>query len=122
VPTYDLRPATYTSDYVRFTVKEIRDHNDQVLDKLDREEEEIINKFNPLGRWPFVFINGQYSQVGSGYSPGLVDGTDFDTLRQQLTSGLQNETTDAITKEANLITKYLCRSTGGQPAAACQQL
>ena len=85
------------------------------------EEQEIIDKFNPTGRWPFLFINGQYSQFGAGYPPALVDGQEFDGVRRQITSGVRNETTDAITTEANLITKYLCHSTGGQPASACQQ-
>jgi len=45
---------------------------------------------------------------------------DFDTLREQLTSGAQTEATEAIRAEANLITRYICNSTGGQPASACQ--
>ena len=120
MPTYDLRPATYTSDYLAFTDREIRDHANQPLDQLSAEEQEIINKYNPQGRWPFLFINGQYAQLGSGYSPSLIDGQEFDSVRQQVTSGVHNEATAAITAEADLITKYLCHSTGGQPAAACR--
>jgi hypothetical protein len=44
---------------------------------------------------------------------------DFDTLRGQLDSGQQNEATNAINAEADLITKYLCHSTGYQPASVC---
>jgi len=43
----------------------------------------------------------------------------FDTLQGQVTSGAQTDATAAIKAEADLITAYLCRSTGGQPAAAC---
>jgi hypothetical protein len=44
---------------------------------------------------------------------------DFDTLRGQSDSGQQNEATNAINAEADLITKYLCHSTGYQPASVC---
>jgi len=121
VPTYDLRPATYTSDYINFTSKELRAHDNSALDRFDPEEEQIVNQFNPRGRFPFLFINGQYARTGdSGYYPGLIDRTDFDTLRSQLTGGVHTEATDAITAEANLITAYLCHSTGGEPASACK--
>jgi hypothetical protein len=65
--------------------------------------------------------NGQYARVGdSGYSPGLIDSMDFDTLRSQLTGGSQSDATTAIKAEADLITAYICLSTGGQPASACK--
>jgi hypothetical protein len=122
VPTYDLRPATYTSDYLYFTSKEIKAHDNSDLDRFDAEEEDIVNRYDPRGRFPFLFINGQYTLTGpAGYSPGLIDGQEFDAVYQQLASGERNAATEAIKAEANLITKYICHSTGGQPAAACQQ-
>ena len=53
---------------------------------------------------------GRWTELGRG----------LDTLHEQLTSGVHTEATDAIRAEANLITKYICNSTGGQPASACQ--
>ena len=44
----------------------------------------------------------------------------FEALRSQLTGGVQTETAEAITGEANLITAYICHSTGGQPVVACK--
>ncbi|HEY7067402.1 MAG TPA: hypothetical protein VII06_38455 [Chloroflexota bacterium] len=121
MPTYDLRPSTYSSDYLYFTSKEIKAHDGSPLDTFDPEEEQIVNAYDPRGRFPFLFINGQYAQVGaSGYSPALIDQMDFDTLHEQFTSGAHTEATDAIRAEADLITRYICNSTGGQPAAACQ--
>jgi hypothetical protein len=65
-------------------------------------------------------INGQYIQTGdSGFSPGLIDTMDFDALQSQLVSGEQNDATNAITAEVDLITRYICDSTGGEPAEAC---
>ena len=121
MPTYDLRPATYTSEYISFSSKELRGHDGAALDRFDEEEEQIVNQFDPRGRFPFTFINGQYARTGdSGFSPSLVDQMDFDTLRSQLTSGVKNDATNAINAEADLITQYICHSTGGEPAAACK--
>jgi hypothetical protein len=119
VPTYDLRNAVYMSVYVNFSEKEISDKSKAPLDALNDEEQRIIDQLNPQARFPFVMINGQYTQLGSGYPPTLIDGMQFATLRQQLAAGEKNAATDAITGEAQIITKYICHSTGGQPAAVC---
>lgn len=120
VVTYDLRNATYTSQYISFSDKEVQDHNFKPLQKLDPTEEAYINKYDPRGGWPFTIINGQYAALGNAYSPKLFEGANFDTIRQQLMAGTHNQITDAITREASLITRYLCASTGGQPADVCK--
>ena len=121
MPTYDLRPATYASDYIYFTSKELKAHDGSNLDQFDAEEQDIVNQFDPRGRFPFTFINGQYARSGdSGYSPKLIDQMDFDALRADLTGGVKNDATAAINGEADLITQYICHSTGGQPASACK--
>ena len=79
----------------------------------------IIDRFDAEAKFPFLMINGQYVQFDSGFSPGLIDGMDFDTLRGQLDSGEHNDATNAVTAEADLITRYLCHSTGGEPEVAC---
>jgi hypothetical protein len=79
-----------------------------------------VDQYDPRGRFPFLFINGQYTQVGtSGYSPSLIDTMNFDALHQQVYSGARTEATEAIKAEADLITRYICQSTGGQPTSAC---
>jgi hypothetical protein len=119
VPTWDLHNATYSSPYVQFSDKEVQNHEFQPLDKFEGDEQAIIDKYNPQAKWPWLYINGQYAQSGSGYSPGLLQGQAFDDVQQQLASGAQNEATQAIKDEARLITHYICRSTGGQPEATC---
>jgi hypothetical protein len=91
------------------------------LQQFDAEEQQIVNQYDPKGSFPFLFINGQYARVGdSGYSPGLIDSMNFDTLQAQVTSGAKSDATDAIKTEADLITAYICHSTGDQPASACK--
>jgi hypothetical protein len=116
-----MRNATYTSDFVQYSDREIRDKDFQPLEQLDADEQAIIDRYNRDARWPFVFINGQYAQTGSGFSPAVVDGQEFETLRQQLQSGVQTDATRAIQAEGELITSYICHSTGGQPASACSR-
>jgi hypothetical protein len=90
------------------------------LQQFDDEEAQIVNQYDPRGAFPFLFINGQYARVGdSGYSPGLIDAMDFETLSAQVTGENQTDATTAIKAEADLITAYICQSTGGQPASAC---
>jgi hypothetical protein len=119
VPTYDLRSAVYTSQYLTYSGKEIFDKDNAPLDTLDTDEQAIIDRFDPQAKFPFLMINGQYVQFDSGFSPGLIDGMDFAALRGQLDSGEQSDATMAIIAEADLITRYLCNSTGDEPATAC---
>jgi hypothetical protein len=91
------------------------------LQQFDAEEQQIVNQYDPRGSFPFLFINGQYARIGdSGYSPGLIDSMNFDTLHAQVTGGEQTDATAAIKAEADLITAYICHSTGGQPVTACK--
>ena len=120
VPTYDLRQAKYDSPYISFTSKEIYDHNSKPLQSLAPFEQDYVNRFDPGGGWPFLIINGQYAGLGSGFSPGIIQGQNFDALLKQLASGTQTPGTQAILKEADVITRYICASTGGAPANMCK--
>ena len=121
IPTYDLRNATYTSPYLHFTGKEILDHKGKPLQKLDADEQAIVNQYDKNGAWPFLFINGQYAQLGSGFSPALVQGPQFDTLRKEGISGAHTPAAHETANEADPIVRYLCQSTGGAPASSCKE-
>ena len=116
-----MREARYDSPYVSFTSKEIRDHNFKPLQSLTPFEQDYVNRFDPSGGWPFMVINGQYAGLGPGFSPGLIQGQNFDTLRQQVTSGAQTPGVQAIQREADIITRYICASTGGAPQDVCKR-
>jgi len=119
VPTWDLRNATYSSAFVRFSDKEGQDHDKQPLDAFDAEEQQIMNQFNPQGKWPFLYINGQYAQIGPGVPPKVIDDRPFDDVYNELSSGAKTDTTAAINAEAGNITRLICSATGGLPEAAC---
>lgn len=120
MPTYDLRPATYDSPYISLSAKEIYDHASKPLDQLSAAEKEFVNRYDPSGGWPFTVINGQYAQLGQGYSPGLLQGQTFEAVRGQLDRGERNPATEAILKEGQVITRLLCASTGDAPSVACK--
>jgi hypothetical protein len=105
---------------VTFSGKEIFDHASKPLDQLSPSEKDLINRFDPSGGWPFLVINGQYAQLGPGFSPSLVQGQAFDTLRGQVERGDRTPATDAIGKEAQIISRFICASTGGAPSNVCQ--
>jgi hypothetical protein len=79
-----------------------------------------MNQFNPQGRWPFVYINGEYTQIGPGVPPKVIDDRTFDDVYNELMSGKQTDGTNAINAEAANITRLICSATGGQPEAACK--
>jgi hypothetical protein len=120
VPTWDLRNATYTSAFIRFSDKEGQDHDKQPLDTFDAEEQQIMNQFNPQGKWPFLYINGQYAQIGPGVPPKVIDDKPFDDVFTELSSGEKTDATVAINVEADNITRLICSATGGLPETACR--
>jgi hypothetical protein len=120
VPTWDPRNATYNSAFIKFSDKEGQDHDKQPLDAFDAEEQQIMNQFNRQGRWPFVYINGEYAQIGPGVPPKVIDDKPFDNVFNELHSGQKTDATNAISAEAANITKLICSATGGQPEAACK--
>ncbi len=119
LPTYDLRTAKYDSQYVRLRVMEVADHEGKPLDQPDAEEQQWLNAFNPKGQWPFIMVNGQFTQIGPGYPPQVLAGQQFGDLRAALQGGTATPATDAINREAATITRVICAADGGQPADVC---
>jgi hypothetical protein len=79
-----------------------------------------MNQFNPQAKWPFLYINGEYTQIGPGYSPKLIDDKAFDDLYNDLMTGKQTDATNAINAEAANITRLICSASGGQPELICK--
>jgi hypothetical protein len=61
---------------VDFIVRETADRNFEPLQELTEKDYEIIDTFNPGQIIPFLLIDGQFMQVGSGCSPKLLQGMD----------------------------------------------
>jgi Domain of unknown function (DUF929) len=113
IPTVNFARAKYTSDYVEFVGRETTDRNFEPLQELDERDYEILDTFNPDQIIPFLLIDGQFMQVGSGYSPHLLEGMNHAKLRAEI----QNPASlvaKAIKTEADNITALICKSTAGK--------
>jgi thiol-disulfide isomerase/thioredoxin len=112
IPTVDFSKAHYTSEYIEFIARETADRNFEPKQELNEKDYEIIDTFNPDQIIPFLLIDGQFMQVGSGYNPQLLEGLDHERVNAEL----ENPTSllsKAIKTEANNITALICNSIAG---------
>jgi thiol-disulfide isomerase/thioredoxin len=119
--TYDLSQATYTSDYISIRHKEVATVEGDPLQKLGSFEEGLVNGYDKLGSVPFLFASGPVGRytVELGFSPGLLDGQSFASLRKEVTAGAPTPAVEAIDGQADAITALICKLDGRQPASVC---
>jgi hypothetical protein len=113
IATLDFSRAKYTSDYVDFIGRETTDRNFEPLQELTEKDYEIIDTFNPDQIIPFLLIDGQYMQVGSGYSPQLLEGMDHTKVMTEIENSA-SPLGNAIKTETDNITAFICESIGGR--------
>jgi len=118
LPTYDFSEAAYTSPYVEFVSREIKDREFKSLQKLLKTEEKLVRKFNPEKRIPFLLISGRFMQVDSGFSPKIFIGHTFRQTETELKK-VESEMRKTIDDEANVISALLCMS--GLPPELCKE-
>ena len=117
IPTVSFARAKYESEYVEFVGRETADRNFDPLQELDEKDFEILDTFNSDQMIPFLLIDGQFMQVGSGYSPQLLEGMDHAKVKSELVSP-SSPVGKAMKAEIDNITAMICKSIGGM-ATAC---
>jgi hypothetical protein len=117
IPTVSFARATYESDYVEFVGRETADRNFEPLQELRENDYEILDTFNPDQIIPFLLIDGQFMQVGTGYSPQILEGMDHARVRAELANPA-SPVGKAMKAEIDNITALVCKSIGGK-AGAC---
>jgi thiol-disulfide isomerase/thioredoxin len=117
IPTVSFVAAKHTSDYIEFIGRETADRNFEPLQELDKKDYEILDIFNPDQIIPFLLIDGQFMQVGSGYSPELLEGIDHAKVKAEIENPA-SPVGKAIRTEADKITALICKSIGNK-ANAC---
>jgi thiol-disulfide isomerase/thioredoxin len=119
--TYDLSQATYTSDYISIRHKEVATVEGDPLQKLGSFEEALVNGYDKLGSVPFLFASGPVGRytVELPYSPGLLDGQSFASLRKEVAAAAPTPAVEAIDGQADAITALICKLDGRQPASVC---
>lgn len=113
IPTVDFSRATYTSEYVDFIGRETADRNFEPQQDLDEKDYEVIDTFNPDQIIPFFLIDGQFMQVGSGYSPRLLEGMDHAKVKAEVENP-DSSLGKAIKTETDNITALICKSIAGK--------
>ncbi|MGH9993433.1 MAG: DUF929 family protein [Nitrososphaera sp.] len=113
IPTLSFARAKYSSDYVEFIGRETADRNFEPLQELDGKDYEILDAFNPDQIIPFLLIDGQFTQVGSGYSPRLLEWMDHEKVSRELADP-NSQVGNAIRAEIENITALVCKSTAGK--------
>jgi hypothetical protein len=113
IPTVDFSRATYTSEYVDFIGRETADRNFEPQQDLDENDYEVIDTFNPDQIIPFFLIDGQFMQVGSGYSPQLFDGMDHTKVKAEVENP-DSSLGKAIKTETDNIIALICKSIAGR--------
>lgn len=121
LPTYNLVGARYQSDLISLRHKEVADVAGNSLESLAHLESGLVNAYDPGGSIPLTVAGGASGQytVGLAFSPGLLKGQTFDTLRQAVAANAATPTVAAINAEADAITALLCKLTGGNPGSVC---
>lgn len=113
IPTFSFARAKYESDYVEFVGRETADRNFEQLQELDEKDFEILDMFNPDQIIPFLLIDGQFMQIGAGYSPQILEGMDHAKVKAELANPA-SPVGKAIKTEIDNITALICKSIGGK--------
>jgi hypothetical protein len=117
IPTVSFARAKYESDYVEFVGRETADRNFEPLQELGEKDYEILDTFNPDQIIPFLLIDGQFMQVGTGFSPQILEGMDHGNVRAELANP-SSPAGKAIRTEIDNITALVCKSIADR-AGAC---
>jgi hypothetical protein len=98
---------------VDFIVRETADRNFEPLQELTEKDYEIIDTFNPGQIIPFLLIDGQFMQVGSGCSPQSLQGMDHAKVMAEIENS-DSLLCKAIKTETDNITALICKSIAGR--------
>lgn len=112
VPTFNLARARYSSEHIEFAGKETADRNFEPLQELDDSDFEILDMYNPDQMIPFLLVDGQYMQVGTGFSPEMIQNMSHEQVRTEL-SNPESVIGKAIREEIDNITALACKSIKG---------
>jgi hypothetical protein len=104
---------TEASKHVEFVGREIADRNFEPLQKLDERDYEILDMYNQDQIIRILLIDGQFMQVGSSYSPQLLEGMNHAKVKAEFQNAV-SPVGKAIKTEADNITAFICKSIGGK--------
>ena len=113
ISTASFARAKYVSDHFVFIGRETSDRNFEPLQELDEHDYQILDVFNPDQIIPFLLIDGQFMQVGSGYSPSVLEGMDHAKIRGEIADP-GSPVGKAMKTEIDNITALICKCIQGR--------
>ena len=123
-PSFTFHGATYSSDYLTFTARELYTNKRQgggyaPLDKASADEMALLQRYG--GSFPLLDFGGRFVQVGASYDIGLLHEMEWEQIAAALADP-KTQLAQGIDGTANVITASLCTLTNGQPAQVCNAL
>ena len=123
-PSFTFHGATFTSNYLAFTARELYSNvrvggHYSPLDKATPGEMALLQQYG--NSFPLLDLGGRYVQVGASYDIELLHGLEWEQIAGALADPKSN-LARAIDGSANVITAALCTLTNGQPTQVCNGL
>jgi hypothetical protein len=117
--TFSFSGSSYTSQYLDFVALEEQSYQGVIVQTPTAEQQQLINKYNPQGSYPFVDLANLYTVIGASYDPQVLSNLDWQAIATAL-SNPQSPIAQGILGTANYFTAAICQATNQQPANVCQ--
>ena len=123
--TVTFRGSVYTSQYIDFVGKELKDNQSNRLDTLTPDQQHIYDTFNAppyvesANTIPFIDIANRYVSAGSYYLPDTLANLSWQQIATQSTQPDQS-VAKGVLGSANYLTAAVCASTQDQPTNVCR--
>ena len=116
--TLSFYGSSFSSSYLDFVPVELEDRNRNPLQSMTPQEQQIAQAYDSNNGIPFIDIGNQYTMVGQGVPPAVLQGLSW----QQIAGALSNPNsavTRAIVGNANYLTAAICELPGASTASVC---
>ncbi len=122
--TLTFHGSTYTSQYIDFVAKEVKDNNGNQLDTLTSDQQHNFNTYNAppymqtAGAIPFINVANKYVSSGSYYLPDTLANLSWQDIATQMKQ-TDNNVSRSILGTSNYLTAATCASTQNKPGSVC---
>ncbi len=124
LPTLTFRKSTYTSQYIDFVAKEIKDNQGNKLDTLSSDQQHVFDTYNAppymrsAGAIPFIDVGNKHISSGSYYLPDTLVNLSWQDVATQMKQPDTN-VAKGILGSANYLTAAVCVSIQNKPKTVC---
>lgn len=120
IPTFNFLKARYSSEHIEFQAVETADRYFKPIDSDGNDRYGVLENYNPDHIIPFTLVDGQFMQVGCGYSPKLFEALDHKKVREQLLDRIST-LGSAIKNEADYLSTMICYALKNKAEGVCTE-